>query len=169
MAMKPRIGECGECQGCCTVLPFVYADGTKKPANQRCEHLTAHGCGIYQERPTMCREYECLWSLGVLEKDEERPDRIGLLLHREVRVAHPMAAMAVDMPFVLAEASARSRADRAVERWAKAGLVVIRGTEDTGTIQGPTRNAEETVAEQMDQYLSEVDFTDVMPCPNSRR
>jgi len=40
------------------------------------------GCGIYETRPSICRDYRCLWLQGGLE-DEERPDRTGGIVDLE--------------------------------------------------------------------------------------
>jgi hypothetical protein len=42
------------------------------------------GCGIYSERPSSCRRFECQWLLGVLEVDggidgSLRPDACGVI------------------------------------------------------------------------------------------
>lgn len=50
-----------------------------KPANVRCKHLTANGCGIYDspERPEVCRGFVCGWLEGRYGDDSLRPDRVG--------------------------------------------------------------------------------------------
>jgi hypothetical protein len=40
------------------------------------------GCGIYHDRPQICRAYQCLWRQGGLE-DDERPDETGGIVDLE--------------------------------------------------------------------------------------
>jgi hypothetical protein len=73
---------CGECQECCTILP-INSDGWIKPAGERCEHLCAKGCSLWQQEamPKLCRTYFCEWRtipwLG--QQADCRPDRLGVV------------------------------------------------------------------------------------------
>jgi hypothetical protein len=70
--------KCGECTGCCTPLAIPELD---KPPGVPCKHILPEGgCGIYETRPKACREYDCGWRIGIGKFEEERPDRLGLLL-----------------------------------------------------------------------------------------
>lgn len=72
---------CGPCSACCTVLSVrEIAKGMYVP----CTHLCGAGCGIYAERPSTCRTFECQWLRGVLHVDdvtetELRPDVCGVI------------------------------------------------------------------------------------------
>lgn len=67
---------CGDCGTCCTVYEIDDPE-LKKPAGVRCDHLTDDNrCGIYERRPLVCREFECMWIKG-LGPQRSRPDRIG--------------------------------------------------------------------------------------------
>lgn len=72
--------SCGECCACC-VLPRV--PDLDKPGYRPCEHLSQckdGSCGIYQDRPGVCRDFLCLWRTGLVEGDERRrPDKLGLM------------------------------------------------------------------------------------------
>ena len=69
--------ECGGCTLCCTVL---RVDALKKLGGVSCANLRgADGCGIYAERPRICRAYRCLWLQGGLE-EADRPDRLDAVL-----------------------------------------------------------------------------------------
>ena len=69
--------SCGECSLCCTLL---RVDELEKLGGTPCAHqLAAGGCGIYPERPGICREYHCLWLRGGLE-EADRPDRLGAVI-----------------------------------------------------------------------------------------
>ena len=97
--------SCGPCSLCCSVL---RVDDLEKPAGEDCRHqlgvpagdpddvatatrdagplhkpgLVAGGCGIYHDRPPICRAYQCLWRQGGLE-DDERPDQTGGIVDLE--------------------------------------------------------------------------------------
>ena len=69
--------SCGECSLCCTVL---RVDELAKLGGTPCTHLReGGGCGIYSQRPKICRAYRCLWLRGKL-REEDRPDRLGAVL-----------------------------------------------------------------------------------------
>jgi len=69
--------ECGSCSLCCTVL---RVDELRKLGGTPCVHQRAGGgCGIYAERPGICRAYRCLWLGGGL-RDGDRPDALGAVL-----------------------------------------------------------------------------------------
>lgn len=74
-AAKER--ACGGCTACCTVL---RVDALRKLGGVPCAMLDEdRGCGVYQERPKICRAYRCLWLQGAFE-EADRPDRIGAVL-----------------------------------------------------------------------------------------
>jgi hypothetical protein len=72
--------ECGECTACCVVMPVGSVEFSKS-AGVPCKHLCQRGCGIYDQRPPVCREWHCLWRtdpwLG--SKPDYRPDRLGVM------------------------------------------------------------------------------------------
>ncbi|MDP3067597.1 MAG: hypothetical protein Q8M72_02885, partial [Methylocystis sp.] len=50
---------CGSCYFCCKVLEI---EEFKKPAGKLCEHCAlTGGCGVYDTRPDVCRDYYCRW------------------------------------------------------------------------------------------------------------
>lgn len=71
--------ECGGCTMCCKVM---HVPELEKPAGTWCPHCDiGEGCGIYDERPKPCRDFECLWLQddGRVLLDADRPDRIGVV------------------------------------------------------------------------------------------
>jgi Fe-S-cluster containining protein len=51
-----------------------------KPAGTPCSHQSESGCGIYHERPSVCRSWFCLWvrdGRGLFD-EQHRPDRLGV-------------------------------------------------------------------------------------------
>jgi len=78
MTHSPK--SCGACSACCKELTFELF-GSLKPAGILCPHASPpSGCGIYPNRPHICRAYFCGWhhlpSLG----DDWRPDRSQILI-----------------------------------------------------------------------------------------
>lgn len=79
---NPPTRSCGECHACCIVPGFDAAPGEAgfhKPANTPCPHLVQIGCGIYAERPPVCRRFECAWIAAPNLPEALRPDRCGVL------------------------------------------------------------------------------------------
>lgn len=77
---KPR--TCGPCRACCITLGFDAEPGEapfQKPPNQPCKHLVQIGCGIYPERPPVCRRFECGWISAPNLPESLRPDRCGVM------------------------------------------------------------------------------------------
>jgi len=104
--------ECGECDACCTTERVVWSEGElretkkkeeqkrslglvgEKPAGERCRYLKTEeerGCGIYKDRPLVCKVWACVWRSGSdLLLGEERPDKLGVVFDTN---SHP------DLPF----------------------------------------------------------------------
>ena len=70
--------SCGDCTACCTLYAIPDLD---KPQHVTCRHLRGNRCGIYENRPRMCREFFCGWRQGVVTGVERRPDRWGIVFH----------------------------------------------------------------------------------------
>lgn len=50
---------CGDCSLCCNLLGVPEL---AKPVCKWCKHVKKGiGCGIYEDRPTCCREFSCDW------------------------------------------------------------------------------------------------------------
>jgi Fe-S-cluster containining protein len=109
---------------CCKVLEI---DEFKKPAGRLCVHCElGKGCGIYEKRPDVCREYECLW---LTERDLSvslKPERIGALLMEDPdsdeyqAVCDPAKPMSWRHPLMFKHLVAKAKEGRVVV--AKAGL-----------------------------------------------
>jgi len=76
--MKTR--ECGSCAECCySLLINEFKDGFLLCKNLSLKNSNLrHRCGIYEDRPKACREFECLWKDGGLPFSM-RPDLIKTL------------------------------------------------------------------------------------------
>lgn len=72
------MSSCGECTLCCKLYAIPAIN---KPEHKWCKDCTpGKGCNIYETRPEVCKEYQCLW-LAFMSKDnpELRPDKIGMV------------------------------------------------------------------------------------------
>lgn len=94
---------CGSCTLCCTIMKVEFDNGEPtKEWMQPCKHLCKGGCGIYNDRPTSCRVFECVWLGSQRRKDSampssERPDRTGVVMginSKEVVIVHCKTPMA---------------------------------------------------------------------------
>ncbi|PZQ58094.1 MAG: zinc/iron-chelating domain-containing protein [Phenylobacterium zucineum] len=77
---EPRAKTCGSCTLCCKVLA-VEALG--KPVGTWCQHRTARGCGIYEDRPAACRSFECIWLMDPEMPHRFRPDQTKVVLDQD--------------------------------------------------------------------------------------
>ena len=74
------MNTCGTCKSCCTSLPIPELN---KREGEVCKHLEKDGCGIYDVRPPVCREFECGWLASYKETAprQSRPDRAGFIVY----------------------------------------------------------------------------------------
>lgn len=79
MRNLPSARVCGACDLCCSTLGV---EELGKAEWNRCGHLRPGlgGCGIYDTKPETCSSYVCMWRLGVLGGQMDRPDRVGLIV-----------------------------------------------------------------------------------------
>lgn len=74
--------SCDDCGLCCKVMAVA---ALAKPAHKWCRHFRrASGCRIYDDRPSDCRVFSCLWLLSDDRLGPEwRPSLAGFVLHSE--------------------------------------------------------------------------------------
>lgn len=77
--MKAAEKICGPCKACC-IAPKIDTPDLKKRAGAACVHLVEKGCGIYAERPPVCRGFLCGWRLLPELDPSWRPDLSGVML-----------------------------------------------------------------------------------------
>ncbi|MEH6454795.1 MAG: hypothetical protein V7749_00605 [Cocleimonas sp.] len=77
MLVKGR--ECGDCTVCCTYLR-IEERPVNKPQDEPCKHLCVQGCGIYETRPSVCRNWFCGWRIMPQLDKEMRPDSSNVLI-----------------------------------------------------------------------------------------
>ena len=90
----PRLQPCGECRACCYVFPL-----NDKPTRKWCQHSQPGiGCACYEQRPQVCRGYQCQWRGSELPIDY-RPDKCGLIgTFRFAYCGHPVVVISEVWP-----------------------------------------------------------------------
>ena len=83
--------ECGACNACC-VVPKIDLPELHKKAGVPCPHLAGAGCGIYADRPLLCRQFLCGWRLFAELGDDWRPDRCGVIVMQKGANELPVAS-----------------------------------------------------------------------------
>ena len=68
---------CGECTMCC-ITPRIPE--LNKPERVKCTHCTTK-CNIYEERPNVCRTFQCVWSTSDWDISR-RPDKCGVIIEK---------------------------------------------------------------------------------------
>lgn len=76
------MGSCENCNICCKLLNVPELD---KPRNKWCAHaVPGQGCGIYSDRPTPCRAWECVWLMSQRTSqpmpEELKPNRTHVVI-----------------------------------------------------------------------------------------
>jgi uncharacterized protein len=74
--------SCSDCSMCCRLLE-IAADRAPEAAHKArewCRHCVRPGCGIYAQRPSLCREFACQWLLDERLGPEWFPPVSGMIL-----------------------------------------------------------------------------------------
>jgi hypothetical protein len=95
-----------------------------KPPWVSCEHLCEEGCGIYETRPGICGEFNCLWQCGLGEV-EDRPDKIGVVFAPSNGVVPFTGEEEIQAYEARPGALQGPRAMKIAKRLAKGGALVI--------------------------------------------
>lgn len=139
----PARTECGGCDVCCDLFRIEWLD---KPEKQKCKHLCASGCGVYDSRPDGCKEYECLYRSGYLSGDDSyRPDNLGILFE------------AADPEFLLARETRPGgfdgkKASATLKALSASVLVYMKTYDGPSFLIGPPGRVQEVMAERMKQH-----------------
>ena len=73
-----RTRACDGCTMCCKMLAI---EPLQKAMGVWCPHtVKGRGCGIYDQRPAPCRQFECLWLATDEMPDYWRPDRARMVV-----------------------------------------------------------------------------------------
>ena len=69
--------DCGECTWCC-----FHTEATSfEKKNGWCIYCK-NGCFIYNQRPDVCRNFDCIWRMEDDVPESYRPDRCGVMFER---------------------------------------------------------------------------------------
>ena len=72
---------CGECKACCNGWLTAEIHGQQMGGGVPCRFLRPDGCGIYEQRPELCRDFVCGWlKPGSPFPEHWRPDRVGVII-----------------------------------------------------------------------------------------
>jgi hypothetical protein len=71
---------CGDCMACCEVCAI---EEIRKPYYIKCEYQN-NGCKIYGQHYDSCKQFVCLWKLGIYGIEKDRPDLIGFMIIPEI-------------------------------------------------------------------------------------
>ncbi len=74
--------SCGDCTVCCT-WPTIDKPEIQKLSGATCKHCTTQGCGVYETRYPICRDYYCAWRAMEMFDESWRPDKSGVLPYVE--------------------------------------------------------------------------------------
>jgi hypothetical protein len=96
--------DCGTCTMCCKVLGIPEL---KKPRGDWCEHCDiGKGCKIYDQRPKVCRGFNCVYILDPDFPEEWKPNNSRMVVVREnsaitVHVDPNMPSIWRDAPYFM--------------------------------------------------------------------
>lgn len=74
--------ECGDCAACCEGHLISNAHGNPFGNGRKCIFLVKQNCVIYNERPEVCRKYQCMWSQGIFP-EWMKPNKTGIMISAE--------------------------------------------------------------------------------------
>ena len=97
--------HCGDCNLCCKLM---RVDEVETPRGRWCKYAKpGKGCGIYENRPTACREYECLWLQakkrggGYEMPDDLKPNRSHVVIDFSTDGKLPLLHVDPDYPHAI--------------------------------------------------------------------
>jgi hypothetical protein len=76
---------CGSCNVCCNGSLIGEAYGNKFGEGTPCSFLECDKCTIYDDRPEVCRNYECAYTQDIIP-NLERPDLSGILTSVKTKI-----------------------------------------------------------------------------------
>ena len=172
---------CGTCRACCTALrvegipdgfsskgpdfeprtPFrkEYGHPLKthtKSEGATCQYLipaksAGPACTIYENRPTACREWSCMWLQARLDMGD-RPDVLGLIFDERTRVPSALVQDFGEHTYAIHEvwegASLSPLAADMIAQLARVFVVMIFHKDGRRGVQGPGIRAEVHPAEK---------------------
>lgn len=128
--MDQPSNACGSCTMCCRVYAIPQLEPAK-PAGAWCTHCTiGKGCKIYDQRPKLCVDFECLWLQSQSRENPKqrlpadmRPDRCKVVFSP---ATDPNIMAAITMPG-MSDAWRKGAARRLIDSLVKGGVTVSVG------------------------------------------
>lgn len=77
--MAINFRECGDCIACCEGHLIGKAHGNSFGNGKKCIFLVQKKCTIYEDRPEVCRKYQCAWTQHLLP-EWMKPNQCGLMV-----------------------------------------------------------------------------------------
>ena len=89
------VNHCGDCRACCFTLYIKDENQFQKASGQWCQHCAVDfGCKLYQQRPKVCRSFECKWlksqKLNDRMEPNLRPDKCGAIFADDTSTNDPL-------------------------------------------------------------------------------
>jgi hypothetical protein len=107
---------CGTCMMCCK-LPLI--EELDKPVDRWCRHaVIGKGCGIYMDRPPVCRSFHCQWIRDAQLGPEWKPEKAKFILYPD-REKKEVFNVAVDPAYP--DAWTRPPFFAAINNWVREG------------------------------------------------
>lgn len=75
--------ECGDCTACCQGHLNANIHGIQMFKGRPCHFLgecEGGGCTIYDQRPTLCQEYQCLWKITPTLPEWMKPNKSDVIM-----------------------------------------------------------------------------------------
>ena len=159
--------HCGECTACCRVFDIPEL---KKPAGQWCQHCDiGKGCKVYDDRPQMCAEFECLWLMSQKRSDPREHLKPGMRPDKCKVVFSPSTDPSIMAGTVMPGANDpmnHQGVRNTVENLVRGGMRVVMGFPLSTTRRMYDRNGSHTV------HMSEPDENGIqwnIPQPEEQR
>ena len=136
-------GACGDCTMCCRVFAIAQL---QKSAGKWCQHCDiGKGCKVYDDRPAVCIDFECLWLMSQTEGEpmppEFRPDRCKVVF---TGTTDPQIIAANTMPG-MSNAWRNGIVRDLINHMVKGGFRIAAGVMASRTMTMIDKNGERTV------------------------
>ena len=76
--------ECGDCYACCNGNLLARIHSNPMGAGKPCVFLVEGECSVYEDRPQVCKDYQCGWSQGLLS-EEMKPTLSNVMISVETK------------------------------------------------------------------------------------
>ncbi|HJR56975.1 MAG TPA: hypothetical protein VJ798_10370 [Rhizomicrobium sp.] len=114
--------SCGDCTVCCTWLAIDKPE-IQKESGVTCKHCTAQGCGIYETRYPICRDYYCGWRGMDIFDESWRPDRSGVFPYVETEGIAENFAFSVGIGLMLVDNPLKTVRQRWFQEFVVTGIM----------------------------------------------